>query len=320
MKPSVSLIIPCYNGSKFLKNLVSDLQKQTLDNFEILILDDGSTDDSKEIIEQLDKDYENVKGFYFKNAGLGPTRQRGIELANGEFIYFLDQDDYIFDETLEVLYQTAIENKSDIVVINSINTPEEEINHHSLEEIPLENVLESPYSSHSILKNETESGKDFLLSSINSKEGLFPPIWLYFYKAEFLKNAKTQFLPIVHEDNAFTMEILFEASAVYYLDNIFHQRRIIATSLSHQNKSENHILGSFACCNKSLELYNHFDLSESEKEIWKTCIYLNWGLVYDTLKKSNNNLKNKYKKDLIKLTYDNKSILSYKLIAKAVLL
>ena len=110
----VSVIVPIYNSEKFLKRCIDSLVNQTLDDMEFILINDGSTDSSDSIISS----YKDSRIKYFKrsNHGIGATRNFGLSHANGEFIGFLDSDDYVSSDMYEKLYNECIQKKLDIVV------------------------------------------------------------------------------------------------------------------------------------------------------------------------------------------------------------
>ena len=99
-----SVIIPVYNVERFLEECVKSVLEQTFQNYEIILVDDGSTDNSRYIIEKYALDYDNFHAIHKENGGQGVARNLGLELAKGEYIHFIDSDDYIIPETYEKLY------------------------------------------------------------------------------------------------------------------------------------------------------------------------------------------------------------------------
>ena len=115
--PKVSIIVPVYNVEKYLTKCLESLVNQTLDDYEILVVNDGSPDDSQSIIDKYMNDYpELIKAFNKENGGLSDARNFGIENATGDFIGFVDSDDYVDVTMFEKLYNRAAETDSDIVV------------------------------------------------------------------------------------------------------------------------------------------------------------------------------------------------------------
>lgn len=106
----VSIIIPIYNVEDYLEECIISVIGQTYANIEILLIDDGSTDNSLEICKKWEKKDERIRVFTKNNEGLGPTRNFGVKHANGEWIAFLDSDDWIESTYVESLYNAAIHN------------------------------------------------------------------------------------------------------------------------------------------------------------------------------------------------------------------
>lgn len=109
--PNVSVIIPVYNVEKYLAECLNSVLNQTLDDIELICIDDGSTDGSLELLNEYGCKDKRVKVITQKNMGVGKTRNKGINLSNGEYVCFMDPDDlYPSDDILEVLYNNASVN------------------------------------------------------------------------------------------------------------------------------------------------------------------------------------------------------------------
>lgn len=116
--PAISLIIPAYNVEKFLVRALDSVKEQTFKNFEVIIVDDGSTDKSVEIIKKYCSENDNFKLIQQENKGPGAARNAAIKISKGEYIAFMDSDDYLEPEFLESLYNAAIESGADIACCN----------------------------------------------------------------------------------------------------------------------------------------------------------------------------------------------------------
>ncbi len=112
----VSIIVPIYNTSKYLKTCIDSFINQTEKDIEIILINDGSTDDREAIIKKY-KD-KRIKYISKKNEGIGKTRNLGIKEAKGEYLMFIDSDDYIDSNCVEVMYKNAIDNDADLVISN----------------------------------------------------------------------------------------------------------------------------------------------------------------------------------------------------------
>ena len=121
INPKISVIIPIYNVENYLEDTLNCLLHQTIINdIEVLMIDDGSTDNSKYIIEKYDLDYNNFYAFHKKNGGPSEARNFGLDRAQGEYVYFLDADDTITHDRLEKLYSVAIKNNPEIITTPAI--------------------------------------------------------------------------------------------------------------------------------------------------------------------------------------------------------
>ena len=104
----VSVIIATYNTAAYLKECLDSIFQQTLKEIEVILIDDGSTDDTASIIQQYQQKYNNLVSIYQENKGAGKARNYGITLAQGEYMIFMDPDDtYPYDDCLERLYKAA---------------------------------------------------------------------------------------------------------------------------------------------------------------------------------------------------------------------
>ncbi|MBR6563859.1 MAG: glycosyltransferase, partial [Clostridia bacterium] len=115
--PKVSIIVPVYNVSDFLPRCLDSLVNQTLKDIEIIVVDDGSTDESQAIIDTYSANYPHIiKAFKKQNGGLSDARNFGIKRATGGFLGFVDSDDFVDITMFEKLYSKAYETDSDIVI------------------------------------------------------------------------------------------------------------------------------------------------------------------------------------------------------------
>lgn len=110
----ISVIIPVYNVEEYLERCVNSVLKQTYNDLEIILVDDGSTDNSGKICDELKNKDDRIIVIHKENQGLSASRNIGIEKATGEYITFVDSDDYILEDMYETLYKNLIRNDADI--------------------------------------------------------------------------------------------------------------------------------------------------------------------------------------------------------------
>ena len=125
MNPLISLIIPVYNVEKYLDKCMESVLAQTYDNFEVILVDDGSTDSSGKMCDEYAKKDRRVRVFHQKNSGVCRARNLGIDNARGDFISFIDADDWIDEKYLEILVKTQAEKDYDFTLCEFTNVDEE---------------------------------------------------------------------------------------------------------------------------------------------------------------------------------------------------
>ncbi|SHK62944.1 Glycosyltransferase involved in cell wall bisynthesis [Chishuiella changwenlii] len=147
MNYSISIIVPVYNTEKYLSKCLDSIINQTLKNIEIIIVNDGSKDNSQQIIDEYCSNDIRIKSIVKQNGGLSDARNIGIDHANGEYIAFIDSDDYIDLYMMEELYKIAIRHQAEIVLCDLVKVDE---NGNEFRDLP-----QSPQLSDKIiLKND----------------------------------------------------------------------------------------------------------------------------------------------------------------------
>lgn len=192
----ISIIVPIYNAEKYLNKCIKSLINQTKENLEFILVNDGSTDSSEEIIKSY-KD-KRIKYFKNKNQGIGKTRNFGMKKATGKYIMFLDSDDYLATNACEELFSKAEKDNLDLVINNFYRVEEET-------EKKVEVIIPE-------FKNTTLKDNKRLLLDVN----LAP--WNKLYKRELLKKNKIQFVEdLKYEDAPFVVEAMDKAKKIGYI-------------------------------------------------------------------------------------------------------
>lgn len=168
----ISVIVPVYNTENYLKRCLDSLVNQSLKDIEIIIINDGSQDNSQLIIDEYTKKHKNIYGYKKDNGGMSSARNMGLTKANGEFIAFVDSDDYIDKNALKKMYEKAKKDNLDIVVCDSVNVYEdgkkEYIHsnlHYSKNDI-YNYIIAPPMACTRIFKKE-------VFNKVKFKEGIF---------------------------------------------------------------------------------------------------------------------------------------------------
>ncbi len=121
--PFLSIILPIYNVEKYLDRCMKSILKQSFKDYEIILVDDGSTDSSPILCDKYGKQLNKVKVLHKSNGGLSSARNAGLELAKGKYIFWLDSDDYISEEALSSIVKTLNKSEVDILKFNYRRQP-----------------------------------------------------------------------------------------------------------------------------------------------------------------------------------------------------
>lgn len=125
----ISVIVPVYNAKKFLDKCIDSILNQSYREFEILLVDDGSTDESSDICDGYSKHYEYIRTFHKKNGGAASARNLALDNVKGEYLIFVDADDYIPQNHLEVLYGAITKEAADVVIASVTYVPGPIVSH-----------------------------------------------------------------------------------------------------------------------------------------------------------------------------------------------
>ncbi len=293
----ISVIVPVYNGERYLEGCVSCLKRQGVDaaDMEILLINDGSKDGSLETARRLAQGAQNIQVFDKPNGGLSDTRNYGMERASGTYIYFLDVDDLLADGALKALLETAEEEKAEIVTFNSLNVRDGLDAQVYLEHLTPDVILPGNYRTRSVSPKTVYAGREFVIRSLNSKEGFFPPVWLSLYEKEFLIRNQLWFEKIIHEDCVFSIDAQLSAKRIVYLDLDAHLRRIVADSITNGKKSEKHVLGCWRASDHAKELYEAAGADPELRGALTGWCELNAWNIYTELGACDKEIKRKYK-------------------------
>ena len=219
----ISVIIPVYNVEKYLQECVDSVLAQTYQNFEIILVDDGSTDSSGAICDEYAKQDERISVLHQENKGLSITRNNGLQIASGEYIYFLDSDDWIENSTLEILLQEITKESADVVFMDAKSFVEQK-----------EKEVEQRYIRKK--KYDANNGIQMLTHLIEEKD-YHSSVPLLFMKANFLKRNSLEFIAgIVYEDMVFTYEVFLKAQRVSHVNEALYQRRYRSNSIMTSKK------------------------------------------------------------------------------------
>ena len=220
----VSVIVPIYNAAEYLEQCLDSIVNQTLKDIEIILIDDGSTDGSAEICKKYLTD-SRVIYYHKENEGLAAARDDGMLRASGEYIGFVDADDWLKPEMYEKMYNAAKSNDSDVVFCNC---QQNENGYIFTPEMP-----DGPYDRDAIKKEILPKTLAYIGKG-GSKRAIRWCNWLRLYKTETLKQNGIRFDRRLRrsQDLQLTYEATLVAQNYYYIEEPLYHNRVVADSLS----------------------------------------------------------------------------------------
>lgn len=240
----ISIIVPIFNVEKYLERCVYSLMNQTYKDIEIILVDDGSPDNCPFLCEEYKKKDSRIRVIHKKNGGLSDARNKGLEEATGEYVLFVDSDDYIELDSCMKFVNILSKNKNiDVIIGNAIK------------------ILDS-YSeiiSHTSRNHFVISGKEFLKKELlnNSMKMM---VWLNLYKKEFLlKNSLFFKKGLLHEDEDFTPRIFLKAKSILPTNIIFYNYIIRENSITTKKNQIKNLEHVYKICQNLNLIYNELE-------------------------------------------------------------
>ena len=243
MSAQVSVVVPVYNVERYLKECVDSVLNQTYSDFEIILVDDGSTDGSGKLCDDYLSVDNRIKVIHRENGGLSAARNTGMDAATGDYIYFLDSDDYIESATFEHLVHTAKTDDADIVFFDGY------VYYTDCEDDG--NTYGYTRKKH----YQTDTGKT-VLEELLINEEYRTAVPLTFYKAHYLQKSNIRFYEgILHEDELFTFQTFNANGTVAHCHEALYARRIRPASIMTASSNERRFTSMLAIYNELAEMY-----------------------------------------------------------------
>lgn len=216
----ISVILPVYNVAPYLEEAFDSILHQTMKDIEIIVVNDGSTDNSQEIIKRYQQKDERIIAFQQENQGQSVARNLALQHASGEYIYMMDSDDVLSSsDALQTCYDYAKKNEAEIVFFDREQFTEDHVS-----------FTVRLHSTQYAEENRKYAGEDLLnrwldTSSYNCV------VWLLLINRQHLVRTGLSFYPgIIHEDELFTTELILKSSSIYCLKQSFVKHRIRSMS------------------------------------------------------------------------------------------
>ena len=238
----LSIIIPVYNVESYLTRCLESIMNQNTKNCEIILVDDGSKDNSGAICDKYAAKFQNIICIHKENGGLSDARNVGMKYATGEYIWFIDSDDYVTDECLDKLKEELKNNPCDVLVCQS-KIVDEASNTYDERQYT---ILKKMYSSHEYMETLRRHPKSVLFCA-----------QFHIAQRKFIENNNFSFQTgILHEDELWTPQLLLMAKRIYYsgLNIYFHYMR--AGSIMHSSNMERSGRSDLIVTDKLKEIYD----------------------------------------------------------------
>ncbi len=291
-QPLISVIIPVYNVEEYLHECVDSVINQTYKNSEIILVDDGSTDSSGKICDEYVEKDDRISVIHQKNGGLSAARNSGLSEAEGKYVYFLDSDDYIAENTLITLVTIAESENSDIVFFDAVSFADTD-----------DFTVKQNY----IRKNQYKTDNGYnVFSEMTQNEEYHSAVPLLLINKAFLLKSGISFVSgILYEDMVFTYQIFCKAATISQCSDALYHRRYRKNSIMTSSKSKKHFTSCVAVYTANTlftKQISKTDISAAYKYICR-CAF-NIFNVYEKLSKSDKKIckaeLKKAKKDILR--------------------
>ena len=244
----LSIIVPIYNMEMYLEECIESIVNQKVDDMEIILINDGSTDRSEVICDEWALKDKRIKVLHKKNEGVSSARNVGLKMATGKYVTFIDPDDFVISGTYDVLLDKIEANNADALFF-------------AWKEIKNDNVADVKIACGQGCKGS----KDAIRSILHPWFGYRGYTWNKIYKTDIVKNTEFDMRYSHAEDLLWNVQVLSEMKTIYIDDTIVNMHRILQKSLSHSNVLSPKQLSVFEVREKIIGLLNDEELRSIEK-------------------------------------------------------
>lgn len=258
----ISIIVPVYNCDKYISECLDSLVNSTVfDKSEVIVIDDGSADNSLKIAQDYEKKYTNISTYHFQNAGLSAARNRGLNEAKGQYIVFIDSDDCVEKDYIEKLYNTIEAKKCDIVFAGF-----KRFTVSGAEAIPVERKVLST--------GKIMDGCEYIEERMDC-EDWENQVWCAIYRREFIEKNKLRFSSKIklYEDILFTNRALLVAQFIYMIPEYGYLYRIQERSLAQGGMTEKDIENLISILGEFRSEYECFN-SRQRHAVGRVCFQI----------------------------------------------
>lgn len=234
--PLISVILPVYNTEKYVARCIESLIQQTCSDFEVLIVDDGSTDSSPEICDSYARADSRIRVYHIENSGVSGARNYALERVEGDFISFMDSDDMVSPHYLEYLYKALVEHNASIATCHSVHFSDDE----EIGTIDLTN-------NYTLIRSKDYSFREPYRHYA---------VWGALYKKDVVSNLKFSPEYKVGEDTVFISEAIVRSTLIVDLDTKLYCYNQRDDSLFHKRYDQDYMT-ELDSRNRIVELFSH---------------------------------------------------------------
>lgn len=300
----ISIIIPCYNTATYLGKCIESVIQQVNNDWEMILINDGSTDDTADIIRIYSEKDVRIKVINQKNEGLSVARNNGVKEATGDYILFLDSDDWYKDEScLNQIVKASNNGCADIIVFR------------------IQHILKNGYAKEDNLdyfekmEGYTYTGEEYL-QMVLSKDAIYSwYAWRYAFRREFWIQNQFQFRLRAFEDMDIIYSVLLKAQNMIVMNEFIYQYRM-GREGSITQISRKSIKDRIYICQNTINSVNYMDINEKLKML----LYDNFSYEYFRALLDVNYLKGKDRKDIFTLLREKRSLMDYAMRKKTILI
>lgn len=217
----ISVIVPIYNSEKWIRECCESVLSQSYDNIELILVNDGSSDSSGEIIDKIALSDERVKVINIEHSGVSVARNAGLDVSAGKYVAFLDCDDTLQSDALDSMYSILKESKADVAVCSKAEFSSD--GYRAVREFPL------PY--------EVWQDTDGLKALLEDHPATYS-VWGKLYKKELIDDIRFAVGRQAHEDSFFVFECMLKRPTVVVTNTVAVNYRLHDDSLSHRNNMD----------------------------------------------------------------------------------
>lgn len=265
----ISVIIPVFNSEEYIEKCLNSILEQSYRNFEIIIINDGSKDNSKSILEKFEKEYpDKIKYIEQENMGVASTRNKAIEIAKGDYMAFIDNDDFIDKNYLQLLMQNSNNGYYDIVFCG--------------------------------YRRPNEKGKIIKELHVNNSDWckfLIMAPWAKIYKSEYVKKNNIQFLNNnIGEDVYFNLQAFLLTEKIKFVDYIGYNWYFNSKSISNSKQKDFDKINVFNLLNNCIRVLDEKNIKEKNNQILELFFfrYIIWFLLFSCKGHKYNEIKEQH--------------------------